>query len=286
MEIVRNPSTLQTMCTQLRRAGSVGLVPTMGALHAGHIELVRAARRQNDITVVSIFVNPTQFGPNEDLSRYPRQLQRDCEMLEQEGVQVVFAPEADAMYPAGSSTWVEVEGVSSRLCGASRPGHFRGVATVVLKLFNLVVPDRAYFGQKDAAQVAVLRRMVTDLNLPLQMVVCPIVRDHDGLALSSRNAYLSAEERHQALSLSRALKAMAAAYGDGVIAAARLIEIGGKVLAETPGVRLDYLEAVDAHTLLPVEEAGPGTLFAVAAWVGSTRLIDNAWIGPTSRVHL
>jgi len=286
MEIVRTPSTLQTMCTQLRRAGSVGLVPTMGALHAGHIELVRAARRQNDITVVSIFVNPTQFGPTEDLSRYPRQLQRDCEMLEQEGVQVVFAPEADAMYPAGSSTWVEVEGVSSRLCGASRPGHFRGVATVVLKLFNLVVPDRAYFGQKDAAQVAVLRRMVTDLNLPLQMVVCPIVRDHDGFALSSRNAYLSAEERHQALSLSRALKAMAAAWGDGVIAAARLIEIGGKVLAETPGVRLDYLEAVDAHTLLPVEEAGPGTLFAVAAWVGSTRLIDNAWIGPGSRVHL
>lgn len=286
MEIVSNPSTLQTMCTQLRRAGSVGLVPTMGALHAGHIELVRAARRQNDISVVSIFVNPTQFGPREDLSRYPRQLQRDCEMLEQEGVQVVFAPEAEAMYPSGSSTWVEVEGLSSRLCGASRPGHFRGVATVVLKLFNLVVPDRAYFGQKDAAQVAVLRRMVTDLNLPLQMVVCPIVRDHDGLALSSRNAYLSPEERQKALSLSRALRAMAEAYQNGVVETERLIEIGGSIFAETPDVRLDYLEAVDAHTLLPVEEAGPGTLLAVAAWVGSTRLIDNAWIGPDGRAHL
>lgn len=286
MEIVTHPSTLQNMCTQMRRAGSLGLVPTMGALHEGHLALVRASRRQNEITVVTIFVNPTQFGPNEDLSRYPRRLEKDCELLEKEGVQVVFAPSVEAMYPPGSATSVEVEGLSQRLCGASRPGHFQGVATVVLKLFNVVVPDRAYFGQKDAAQVAVLRRMVIDLNLSLEMVVCPIVRELDGLAMSSRNLYLDAGQRESALSLSRSLWTMAEAFRDGLVGTAPLLALGRKVLEETPGVSIDYVEAVDAHTLLPVAQAGAGTLFAVAAWVGATRLIDNAWIGADGRVHL
>ncbi|MGH9412627.1 MAG: pantoate--beta-alanine ligase, partial [Terriglobales bacterium] len=226
---------------------------------------------------VSIFVNPTQFGPNEDLDRYPRMLDRDCALLEAEGVAAVFAPETGAMYADGASTFVTVEGLSERLCGASRPGHFRGVATVVLKLFALARPERAYFGQKDAAQAAVLRRMVRDLFLPVELVVCPIVRESDGLALSSRNLLLGGAERTAALGLSRGLRAIAAAYAKGERGTNTLLELGKAEVAREPLLRLDYFSAVDENTLLPVAGAAAGTLFAVAAFAGRVRLIDN-WV--------
>ena len=208
-------STIQEMRAAGRsvrqRGQSLGFVPTMGALHTGHISLVRAASAQCDVVAASIFVNPTQIGPNEDFSKYPRTFEQDRALLEAEGVALVFAPTPEEMYPSGASTFVEVEGISDRLDGVSRPGHFRGVATVVAKLFHLVAPDKAFFGQKDAAQVAVLRRMVRDLNFDLELIVCPSVREPDGLALSSRNRYLSAQERARALVLSRALNAISAA---------------------------------------------------------------------------
>jgi len=257
------------------RGRCVGLVPTMGALHAGHLALVRAARERCQAVAVSIFVNPTQFGPNEDFSRYPRTFAADCALLEAEGVDVVFAPTVEEMYNTGAATFVEVEGLSSRLDGLSRPGHFRGVATVVTKLFLAAEPDHAFFGQKDAAQVAVLRRMTRDLALPLELVVCPIVREPDGLAMSSRNRYLSPEERTQALVLHRALNAVETEFRAGNTRAESLKALAAAIFASEPAVRIDYIEAVDWETLLPVEEATSGTLVAVAAWVGATRLIDN-----------
>ncbi|HEY0760652.1 MAG TPA: pantoate--beta-alanine ligase [Acidisarcina sp.] len=270
-----------------REGKTLGLVPTMGALHAGHLSLVAAARASCDAVVVSIFVNPAQFGPNEDLARYPRTFEADCALLLEAGADIVFAPPVQEMYPAtgapqtGSTaphlpaTYVTVEGVSERLDGASRPGHFRGVSTVVSKLFHIAAPDRAFFGQKDAAQVAVLRKMVADLNFDVEMVVCPIVRDADGLALSSRNRYLTLEERRSALVLHRALGRVEEVAAGGETSAAALIEVGCEVLAQEPGVRLDYFSVVDRDTLLPVQTAGRGTLVAVAAFVGTTRLIDN-----------
>jgi pantoate--beta-alanine ligase len=254
---------------------SVGLVPTMGALHAGHISLVRAAKASCDAVAVSIFVNPTQFGPNEDFALYPRTFDEDCALLEAEGVDVVFAPAPDEIYPAGAATFVEVAGLSERLDGNSRPGHFRGVATVVAKLFIAAEPDHAFFGQKDAAQVAVLRRMVADLHLPVELVVCPIVREPDGLALSSRNRYLSTEERRQALVLSRALHAVEARVASGERSARSLIDVALAEFSKDSQIRIDYVAAVDWATLLPVETVASGTLFAVAAFVGATRLIDN-----------
>jgi pantoate--beta-alanine ligase len=247
----------------------------MGALHAGHIALVRAARAQCGTVAASIFVNPTQFGPNEDFAKYPRTFEQDCALLEQESVALVFAPQPEVMYPPGASTFVEVEGVGDRLDGVSRPGHFRGVATVVAKLFQIAAPDKAFFGQKDAAQIAVLRRMVRNLNFDLDLVVCPTVREPDGLALSSRNRYLSPEERTRALVLSKALNAISATYRAGEKDTAHLLEAGRSVIATEPEVRLDYLEIVDWDTLLPLTEGRPGALVAVAAHVGNTRLIDN-----------
>jgi pantoate--beta-alanine ligase len=247
----------------------------MGALHEGHLSLVRAAKAGCEAVVASIFVNPTQFGPNEDFSKYPRTFEADCALLKAEGVDAVFAPAPEEMYRPGSATFVEVAGLSDSLDGASRPGHFRGVATVVAKLFLAAEPDRAYFGQKDAAQVAVLRRMVADLGLPVELVVCPIVREADGLAMSSRNRYLSQEERRQALVLSRALHAVQRRAQSGERETSLLAEAARQVFATEPAVRVDYIAAVDWRTLLPVEEAAPGTLFAVAAWIGQTRLIDN-----------
>ncbi len=247
----------------------------MGALHAGHISLVRVARAQCDVVAASIFVNPTQFGPNEDFAKYPRTFEQDCALLEAEGVALLFAPRPEEMYPPGATTFVDVEGIGDRLDGASRPGHFRGVATIVAKLFHIVAPDKAFFGQKDAAQVAVLRRMVRDLNFDLELVACPIVRDPDGLALSSRNRYLSARERAQALVLSRALHAISATYRAGQEHVTPLLDAGHSVMAIEPEVRIDYLEIVDPDTLLPLAEATPGALVAIAAHVGSTRLIDN-----------
>ena len=276
MQVLSTVHEMRAACRAVRKSGqSLALVPTMGALHTGHIALVRAARAQCDVVAASIFVNPTQFGPNEDFSKYPRTFEKDCALLEAEGVALLFAPQSEEMYPKGASTFVEVEGVGDRLDGRSRPGHFRGVATVVAKLFHIVGPHKAFFGQKDAAQVAVLRSMVRDLNFPLDLVVCPTVRELDGLALSSRNRYLSAEERGRALVLSRALNVIAAAYGAGQKDVARLLEAGHSVLATEPDVRIDYLEIVNADTLLPLTEAVPGALVAVAAYLGATRLIDN-----------
>jgi len=293
MEIVRTVAGLRAWSRAERSKGqTIGLVPTMGALHAGHASLIEAAAGQCGRVAVSIFVNPTQFGPNEDFARYPRSFEEDCRLAEEAGAQVVFAPSVEEMYPGsnlgsirggagagvGVGTFVDVEGLGSRLDGASRPGHFRGVATVVAKLLIACEADRAFFGQKDAAQVAVVRRMVADLRMGTEIVVCPIVREADGLALSSRNVYLSAEERRQALVLSRAVRAVEGLVAEGERRADALVAVGRAVFAAEPGVRVDYAALVDWGTLLPVEVAGPGTLFAVAAWVGATRLIDNAVI--------
>jgi pantoate--beta-alanine ligase len=254
---------------------TLGLVPTMGALHAGHRSLLTRARKECDVVVASIFVNPLQFAPTEDLARYPRTFEADCRMLEEEGVDLLFAPTPEEMYPNGKNTLIHVTGIEDRLDGASRPGHFTGVATVVAKLFHIVAPTHAYFGQKDAAQVAVLRQMVRDLNFDLEMIACATVRDADGLALSSRNAYLSAEERAHALILSRTLQRMAGEIAQATRDAETLLAGAYALLATEPNVTLDYLAIVDPDTLLPVTAAGPGTLIAIAAKVGTTRLIDN-----------
>ena len=258
----------------------LGLVATMGALHDGHLSLVRAAEAQCDVVVVSIFVNPLQFGPNEDLGKYPRTFERDCELLEREGIDFLFAPSAEEMYPADAVTYVTVEGLSHKLCGRSRPGHFRGVTTVVAKLFDIVEPDLAFFGQKDAAQATIIRRMVRDLNFPIEVMVCPIVREPDGLAMSSRNAYLSPQERKSALVLYRSLGEVKRRFEQGERKAANLIEAGGRVLAQESAVRLDYLEVVDPDTLDPLPELDRPALVAVAALVGTTRLIDNILLSP------
>jgi pantoate--beta-alanine ligase len=276
MRVVKSVAEMQVVCREVRTGGaSIGFVATMGALHEGHLSLVRRARAEYGVVVASIFVNPLQFAPGEDLAKYPRTFVKDCARLEAEGVEVLFAPEVGEMYPEGSVTTVIVAGVGDRLDGASRPGHFTGVATVVAKLFHAVGPCRAYFGLKDAAQFAVLRRMVLDLNFDVELVGCAIVRDTDGLALSSRNQYLSAEERVQALVLRRALLEMERRIADGVRESAVLMEAGMAVLREEAGVRVDYLAVVDAESLLPVKRVETGTLVAVAAYVGKTRLIDN-----------
>ena len=255
----------------------------MGALHAGHISLVRAARRQCDAVAVSIFVNPTQFGPKEDFSKYPRTFDRDRELLESEGVDILFAPLTEEMYPTGSATFVTVEGLSEKLCGRSRPGHFRGVTTVVSKLFNIVEPDVAFFGQKDAAQAVIIRRMVRDLGFDIEIVVCPIVREPDGLALSSRNAYLDPHQRKQATVLYRSLLRVQSLADRGESDSARLISAALGVFKEEPEVRLDYFEIVDRDTLDPVADISQGALVAVAAFVGGTRLIDNIVLPGNSR---
>ncbi len=257
--------------------GQLGFVPTMGALHAGHLSLVEAARADNYCVAASIFVNPLQFGLSEDFSKYPRTFDTDCALLEAASVALLFAPEPEELYPKGFATAVDVGPVASRLDGASRPGHFTGVATVVAKLLNIIQPERAYFGQKDAAQVAVLRRMVQDLALPVELVVCPTVREPDGLALSSRNRYLSAHQRQQALVLSRSLLAAENLARHGMAQAGPLLKVARVVLAQEPGFRLDYLALVAPETLEPVAALTTGSpaLLAVAGWVGSTRLIDN-----------
>jgi len=258
----------------------LGLVPTMGALHEGHLSLVRAAKAQCDAVAVSIFVNPTQFGPTEDLSKYPRQFDRDCRLLEKEGVNIVFAPPVEEVYPPGEVTWVLVEGLSEKLDGRSRPGHFRGVTTIVSKLFHIIEPEAAFFGQKDAAQLAVIRRMVRDLNFPVEIVGCPIVREPDGLAMSSRNAYLNREERKRALVLQRSLQEVRQQFQAGERIAAKLISAAKEVFAGEPHVRLDYFEIVNPDTLDPVERVSQRTLIAVAAYFGTTRLIDNIVLEP------
>ena len=276
MEILRTAIELRQWSRDRRGKGHlIGLAPTMGALHAGHASLIRAAAASCGSVAVSIFVNPTQFGPNEDFARYPRTFDADCKLAEDGGASVIFAPAVEELYPAGAATFVEVEGLSGCLDGKSRPGHFRGVATIVAKLLIAAEPDRAFFGQKDAAQVAVLRRMVTDLRLATEIVVCPIVREADGLALSSRNMYLSSTERAQALVLSRAVRLVEALAGAGERSVSALIAAARHIFAAEPAIRVDYIVLVNWATLDPAEIAAPGTLFAVAAWVGATRLIDN-----------
>ena len=276
MQIVKTVAAMQKLCHQMREdTSSLGFVPTMGALHEGHLSLMRRARAECEAVAASIFVNPLQFAPGEDYSRYPRTFEDDCAQLETEGIDLLFAPDAAEMYPAGAVTTVTVIGIADRLDGASRPGHFTGVATVVSKLFHIAMPHRAYLGQKDAAQLAVLRQMVRDLNFDLEIVACPIVRDPDGLAMSSRNRYLSDTERAQALALPRALQAMRQLIAGGQRERSELLLEGTGVLQAEPGVRVDYLAVVDADTLLPVAEAESGALVAGAVYVGNTRLIDN-----------
>ena len=257
----------------------VGLVPTMGFLHEGHLSLVRLARAQCASVVVTIFVNPTQFGPGEDLAAYPRDLPRDLGLLESEGVHLVWMPTPQVMYPGGYQTWVTVETITQRLEGAMRPGHFRGVATVVSKLFNVVQPQKAYFGQKDAQQVAVVRQMVSDLNFPLEIVVGPTVREADGLAMSSRNAYLNTEERRAAPVLFRALNAAKTAYDTGERDAGNLRQIMAQVVSSEPLARLQYASCADPGSLEELEGVARRALLSMAVSIGKTRLIDNLLLG-------
>ena len=283
MLICTAPAKMQSLCRDARATGrTLGLVPTMGALHAGHLSLVAAARAQNDFVAASIFVNPTQFGPSEDFASYPRTFDEDCRKLESAGVDLLFAPSAGDIYPPGNTTFVDPGPIASRLDGASRPGHFRGVATIVARLFNIVGPDSAYFGQKDAAQVAVLRHVVRDLNLPVHLAVCPIVREPDGLALSSRNRYLSPDERRHALILLRALAAAESLARSGETQAETLHAAMLAIFTDSsdPETTLDYAAIVAPDTLLPIADTSQGALVAVAAFIGKTRLIDNLLLPP------
>jgi pantoate--beta-alanine ligase len=276
MKVCKTVVEMRAACEAARGAGKrLGFVPTMGALHEGHLSLVRAAKAGCDTVAASIFVNPTQFGAGEDLAKYPRTFERDIELLEREGVSLLFAPSVEEMYPAGAMTWVTVDSLSDKLDGRSRPGHFRGVTTVVAKLFHIVDPDEAFFGQKDAAQLAIIRRMVRDLKFPVEIVGCPIVRETDGLAMSSRNAYLDPQERKQALVLYGSLMRAKKLFEWGERSAEKLIAAGREEIAGEKSVRLDYFDIVNPESLDPVENVASGVLVAVAAFVGTTRLIDN-----------
>lgn len=258
---------------------TISFVPTMGFLHEGHASLMREGRKRGDLLVLSIFVNPTQFGVGEDFESYPRDLSRDSEIARACGVDIIFVPDAREMYPAGFQTWVNVETVSLPLCGASRPGHFRGVTTVVAKLFNIVKPTFAFFGEKDYQQLTVIRRMVDDLNMEVEVVGLPTVREADGLAMSSRNSYLSAAERKSALCLSRALDAASTLYRSGVVSVTRMREEVMGILGREPEARIDYVEFRDGENLEERELADDRTVLALAVRIGSTRLIDNVIVG-------
>ena len=277
---MRTVNTLEELhSARLSFSGRVGLVPTMGYLHEGHLSLVRQAREECEHVIVSIFVNPTQFGPKEDLSRYPRDLDRDLALLEPLGTDLVWIPGVEIMYPPGYQTWVEVETITRPLEGAMRPGHFRGVTTVVAKLFNAVQPHRAYFGQKDAQQAAVIRQMARDLSYPIEVVVCPIVRERNGLAMSSRNVYLDADQRRAATVLYRSLSAARNAYENGERDAEKLRQVMKDVLATEPLVQVQYVSCADYDTLEELETVTGKTLLSMAVFVGKTRLIDNFVLG-------
>ena len=278
--LVRTVEEMKALSRRWRDEGkTIGFVPTMGYLHEGHLSLVRRAREENDRVVVSIFVNPTQFGPNEDYNRYPRDLDRDMKLLEPIGVDAVFYPSVEEMYPEGYRTYVEVVGITDKLCGASRPGHFRGVCTVCTKLFNIVMPHRAYFGKKDFQQYVVIKNMVRDLNMDIEIVPMPIVREPDGLAMSSRNTYLSPEERQAATCLYRSLKRAVELFESGERDASKIREEVVRVIEAEPLARIDYVEVVDPETFEPVERVEKGTLVALAVFVGPARLIDNVQLG-------
>ncbi|HTL33808.1 MAG TPA: pantoate--beta-alanine ligase [Kofleriaceae bacterium] len=280
-EIIRDPQAMRARVEDLRRDGrKIAVVPTMGALHEGHLTLLRAARERADIVILTIFVNPTQFGPNEDLAKYPRDEAGDIAKARTCGIDLAFCPEASAMYPAGAQTFIEVRELQKPLCGASRPGHFAGVATIVTKLFHITKPHLAVLGEKDYQQLAIIRRMVRDLDFGIEIVGVPIVRESDGLALSSRNAYLSAEQRQAALSLSWGLAAAEGAFKSGERDAAKLVAAARAKLEAAPGVRIDYLELRDADELSEVARVEKPAVMAVAAFVGTTRLIDNRVLAP------
>ena len=277
---MRTVSTLADLrSSRLPLSGKVGLVPTMGFLHEGHLSLIRRAREECRHVVVSIFVNPTQFGPKEDLSKYPRDIDRDLGLIEPLGTDLVWMPSAEIMYPPGHQTWVEVEAMTHPLEGAMRPGHFKGVTTVVAKLFNAVQPHKAYFGQKDAQQVAVIRQMVRDLNFPIEIIVCPTVREADGLAMSSRNVYLDAQQRKAATILFRSLSAAKAAYEKGERDAEKLRQVMKDVIASEPLAQMQYVSCADYDTLEELEKVTGKALLSMAVFVGKTRLIDNFVLG-------
>jgi pantoate--beta-alanine ligase len=276
MKLIESVAEMQQIALNTRREGkSIALVPTMGFLHAGHASLMHEGRKRSDLLVTSIFVNPTQFGAGEDFNSYPRDLERDMSIAAEAGVDLIFAPKASDMYPVGYQTWVDVDRLTLPLCGSSRPGHFRGVTTVVCKLFGIVQPNLALFGRKDYQQLAVIQRMTADLNLAVEIIGMPIVRETDGLAMSSRNSYLSPENRVKALCLSRAIRAAAAAYRDGEKDVAVLDTIARQQITSTDGAEIDYLEFRHGTSLELLEQANDTTLLALAVKIGSTRLIDN-----------
>lgn len=281
MEIITKINEMQSSVRKIKSQGmSIGFVPTMGFLHEGHLSLVRESLRKADVTVVSIFVNPTQFGPREDFKEYPRDLDRDSEILEGEGVDYLFKPETDEIYPQGYKTYVEVHDLQGRLCGRSRPGHFRGVCTVVLKLFNIINPDISFFGQKDAQQAIILKKMVKELNLEVEIDVLPIIREEDGLALSSRNNYLSKEERKAALVLSKSLKGAQSMIERGQRDSAAIIKGMKEKIGREPLAKIDYVEIVDMDNLNPVSRIEKEALAAIAVFIGKVRLIDNTTLRP------
>lgn len=276
MKVVHTIQEVRDFVKSQRAEGkSIGFVPTMGYLHEGHLSLMKRAKEENDIVAVSIFVNPMQFGPNEDLDSYPRDLEHDAKLCESVGVSLIFNPEPEEMYAPDFTSFVDMEGVTKELCGKSRPVHFRGVCTVVNKLFNIMTPDRAYFGQKDAQQLAVIKRMVRDLNMDIQIVGCPIVREEDGLAKSSRNTYLSEEERKAALVLSRAVRLGEQMAKDGEKEAAKIEAAMREIIEAEPLARIDYVSIVNAVSIEPIEQLQGEILGAIAVYIGKTRLIDN-----------
>jgi len=276
MKIITSPKEMQAYVKRARTDGkTVGLVPTMGAFHEGHLSLMRRARAENDIVVTSIFVNPTQFGPKEDYDAYPRDLENDSKMAEKIGVDVIFAPSVKDMYPQGYATFVNVERITEKMCGASRPGHFRGVATVVTKLFNIIPAHKAYFGQKDAQQCVVIKRMSEDLNFDIDIVILPTVRENDGLAMSSRNKYLSDEERRSALVLFKSLSMAKELIRSGELNSEKIRQKMLDIINAEPLARVDYISIVDAETLEDLNEIKDNTLIALAVFIGKTRLIDN-----------
>ena len=281
MKIIREIEKLKKEAKQIRLNGlTIGLVPTMGALHEGHLSLIRAARKENDFVVVSIFVNPAQFGPKEDFRKYPRTLKRDAKLCRQECADIIFYPDRKQMYPQNYKTFVSVKDLSQQLCGKSRPGHFTGVTTIVTKLFNIVSPDIAYFGQKDAQQSIIIKRLVSDLNMPVKIKVLPTVRQKDGLALSSRNIYLNEKERKDALVLYRALNLAKDLIKSGVRESDVIIRSMSGLIKKKKTVKIDYVAIVDTENLNPVKKLSDADtcLIDVAAWVGKTRLIDNIWV--------
>ncbi len=281
MKIIRNIQNMQKAARDLRQqAKSIGFVPTMGALHAGHLSLIEQARKENDFVVVSIFVNPTQFGENEDFKLYPRNPGLDTLLCKKEGVDIIFYPDAGQIYPDEYKTYVIVQDLSDVLCGKFRPGHFKGVTTIVTKLFNIIQPDIAYFGQKDAQQAIIIQQMISDLNIPVEIKVMPIVREPDGLAMSSRNRYLTVKERKDAAVLFEAISAAKTMVKQGVIDSKRIIRAMRRIIQRQKSTRIQYIEIVDLNELNPVKKIKGKVLVALAVWIGKTRLIDNILVKP------